>query len=101
MYLHILNNLHKKYTLRYDNIKEIEIRRTVWDRMNGYGIIIIYSNAEKSVDNGLILYAAKDPDETYAKIDEIIHRKNSVQKESVSAAISTTDAEASFKDSLK
>jgi membrane protein YdbS with pleckstrin-like domain len=93
-------NQHKK-TLRYDNIKEIEIRRTIWDRINGYGIIIIYSNAEKSADNGLILYAAKDPDETYAKIDEIIHRKNSVQKESASAVISTTDAEASFKDSLK
>ncbi|MDD2376002.1 MAG: PH domain-containing protein [Clostridia bacterium] len=86
-------NQHKK-TLRYDNIKEIEIRRTIWDRMNGYGIIIIYTNAEKSYSNGLILFSIKEPLKTYTKIDEIIHAKYSVQN------VNLAEKENSFKESL-
>lgn len=72
-------NQHKK-TLRYADIKEIEIRRTIWDRINGYGIIVIYTNAEKSYSNGLILYATKNPQAVYSKIDEIIHIKTNSEK---------------------
>jgi len=75
-------NQHKK-TLRYSNIREIEIRRTIWDRMNGYGIIIIYSNAEKSSSNGLILYSIKDPQKTYNRIDEIVNAKSVTDKEDI------------------
>lgn len=75
-------NQHKK-TLKYSNIREIEIRRTIWDRMNGYGIIIIYSNAEKSSSNGLILYSIKDPQKTYNRIDEIVNAKAVTDKEDI------------------
>jgi uncharacterized membrane protein YdbT with pleckstrin-like domain len=98
-------NQHKK-TLRYDNIKEIEIRRTIWDRINGYGIIVIYTNAEKSSSNGLILYSIKDPLKTYNKIDEIIHDKYSVAKvdnvnvQEISPISEESKIEDSFKDSL-
>lgn len=67
-------NQHRK-TLMYNNIKEIEIKRTIWDRINGYGIIVIYTNAEKLDSNGLVIYAIKDPQKVYEKIDEIIHKK--------------------------
>jgi len=98
-------NQHKK-TLRYDNIKEVEIRRTIWDRINGYGIIIIYTNAEKSSSNGLILYSIRDPLKTYNKIDEIIHDKYSLQKEDsinvqdINPISEESKIEDSFKDSL-
>jgi len=98
-------NQHKK-SLRYDNVKEIEIRRTIWDRINGYGIIIIYSNAEKSSSNGLILYSIKDPVKTYNTIDEIIHAKHpvaveqSTQKQNVEPVTEEDKKEDSFIQSL-
>lgn len=99
-------NQHRK-TIRYDNIKEVEIRRTVWDRMNGYGMVIIYSNAEKASEQGLILYSIKNPEEVYAKIDEMIHNKFSIQKENVATHSGVnpvnvaTEKELDFKESLK
>ncbi|MDF2865661.1 MAG: hypothetical protein K0R72_471 [Clostridia bacterium] len=98
-------NQHKK-TLRYDNIKEVEIRRTVWDRINGYGMVIIYSNAEKASDKGLILYSIKNPEVVYEKIDEIIHNRFATQKENsqlvknVNPTDKVTEKEISFKESL-
>lgn len=98
-------NQHKK-TLRYDNIKEVEIRRTVWDRMNGYGMIIIYSNAEKLSDKGLILYSVKNPDEIYDRIDKVIYNKFSVKSDSVEGINGVnpvdmaTEKEITFKESL-
>lgn len=63
-------NQHKK-TIRYENIKEVEIRRRIWDRMLGYGVIIIYTSAENR-NNGLILYGIDNPQEKYDKIQEIL-----------------------------
>lgn len=65
----------QKKTIIYDNIREIEIRKNVWDRINGYGRIIIYTSAEKLYDNGLILYSIKESQEAYRIIDEIVHAK--------------------------
>jgi uncharacterized membrane protein YdbT with pleckstrin-like domain len=67
-------NQHTK-TIRYDSIKEIEIRRTVLDRMLGFGIIAIYTNAENGPGAGLVIYSVKDPQLVYDKIDSIIHKK--------------------------
>jgi membrane protein YdbS with pleckstrin-like domain len=95
-------NQHKK-TLRYDNIKEIEIRRTIWDRINGYGMVIIYTNAERDKDNGLILYSIKDPENVYSKIDEIIHNKSCIKKEDIIETENISpvvEKEESFKESL-
>lgn len=63
-------NQHKK-TIRYENIKEVEIRRRIWDRMLGYGVIIIYTSAENR-NNGLILYGIDNPQEKYDRIQEIL-----------------------------
>lgn len=62
-------------TIYYSNVKEIEIRRNIWDRINGYGIIIIYTNAENTAKNGLVLFGIKNSNETYQKIDNLIHNK--------------------------
>lgn len=67
-------NQHRK-TVVYDNIKEMEIRRTIWDRMNGYGMIVIYTNAEKASSNGLIIYSIRDPQKIYDTIDGIIYKR--------------------------
>lgn len=101
-------NQHRK-TLMYNNIKEIEIKRTVWDRLNGYGIIVIYTNAEKSDSNGLVIYAIRDPQKVYEKIDEIIHKKfvaNTHNDENNMSAIASdkpneiVEREKSFRESL-
>ncbi len=67
-------NQHKK-NIQYSNIKEVEIRRTIWDRIIGYGIIVIYTNAENDRNNGLIIYSVKNPKEHYEIIDKLVHSK--------------------------
>ena len=48
-------NQHKK-NIEYKNIKEVEIRRTIWDRILDYGIMVIYTNADNDRNNGLVIY---------------------------------------------
>lgn len=66
-------NQHKKNIL-YSNVKEVEIRRTIWDRLTGHGVIIIYTNAENKRNNGLVIYAIKNPDKYYELIDKVVNR---------------------------
>ncbi len=62
--------------IRYESIKEIEIRRNIWERINGVGIIIVYTSAEKSSRSGLVIYAIKHTDEVYDRIRELALSKN-------------------------
>ena len=41
-------NQHKKNIL-YSNVKEVEIRRTIWDRLLGMGVVVIYTNAANNI----------------------------------------------------
>lgn len=65
-------NQHRK-NIQYANIKEVEIRRSVWDRILGYGIIVIYTNAENEYSNGLVIFSIKNPQEHYNIIDNLVH----------------------------
>ena len=71
--------------IRYENIKEIEIRKNIWERINKCGIIILYTNAEKGKNKGMIIYSVKDVDNVYSKIQNLIDSANnsveSTQKE--------------------
>lgn len=73
-----LNQFEK--TMEYKDIKEIEIIKTVFDRIMGFGTIIIKTNAENENNNGMILYSIKNPRTTYDIIDEIIHRKINISE---------------------
>lgn len=66
-------NQHKK-NIQYSNIKEVEIRRTILDRMLGMGVIVIYTNAENKRNNGLVVYGLRNPKEDYDFIDKLIHQ---------------------------
>lgn len=68
-------NQHRK-NIEYKNIKEVEIRRTVWDRLLNYGIMVIYTNADNDRNNGLVIYSVKDPKAQYNIIDRLIHSLN-------------------------
>lgn len=68
-------NQHRK-NIEYKNIKEVEIRRTVWDRLLNYGIMVIYTNADNDRNNGLVIYSVKDPKSHYNVIDNLIHSLN-------------------------
>lgn len=92
-------NQHKK-TLMYANIKEIEIKRTIWDRINGYGIIVIYTNAEKTSSNGLILYGIKDPQIVYEQIYQIVHKRTVKQENIPEESNEIAQRENEFKESL-
>lgn len=70
----------KTKIIRYDSIREIEIIRDVWERINGLGIIVIYTNAEKSKNSGLVIYGVKNTDDVYNKINDIISKKGNIQK---------------------
>lgn len=75
-------NQHKKNIL-YSNIKEVEIRRSIWDRILNFGIIVIYTNAENDASNGLVIYGLKNPNFYYEKIDDLIHNKKNSEKNMV------------------
>ena len=66
-------NQHKKNIL-YSNVKEVEIRRTIWDRIIGFGVIVIYTNAENRRNNGLVVYALDNPKEDYEFVDKLINK---------------------------
>lgn len=70
-------NQHKK-NIEYKNIKEVEIRRTVWDRILDYGIMVIYTNADNDRNNGLVIYSVKSPKSHYNVIDKLIHSSNNI-----------------------
>lgn len=75
-------NQHKK-TIRYENIKEVEIRRRIWDRMLGYGVIIIYTSAENNSKNGLVIYGIRDPQAKYEKIQDILQNFKNMERENM------------------
>lgn len=108
-------NQHKK-TIQYENVKEVEIRRTVWDRILGYGVIVMYTNAENKRKNGMVIYSIRNVKEIYEKIEKLVHDARNVatpknvqiSEPQVSQNDSTSDkvqevekAEKDFKDSLK
>ena len=117
-----LLNQHKK-NIEYKNIKEVEIRRTIWDRILDYGIMVIYTNADNDRNNGLVIYSVKNPKYHYNVIDKLIHSSNNINNDKYSEQsqnmvneqlnnknnISNTDAnvnkmenpEQDFKESLK
>lgn len=72
-------NQHRK-NIEYKNIKEVEIRRTIWDRILNYGIMVIYTNADNDRNNGLVIYSVKDPKYHYNVIDSLIHRNANESK---------------------
>lgn len=71
-----LNQTRK--TIEYSNIREVEIRRTIFDRILNYGVIIIYTNAEKGTGSATVIYAIKDTQLHYNNIESIIHNGNIV-----------------------
>lgn len=91
-------NQHRK-NIEYENVKEIEIRRTIWDRILGYGVIVIYTNAENK-RNGLVVYALPNPKKSYDIIYDIVHRKQQESTQEVQLSESEK-AEEEFKNSIK
>ena len=85
-------NQHKKNIL-YSNIKEVEIRRTVWDRVMGYGIIVIYTNAENEYSNGLVIFGIKDAKKHYDVIDKLVHSNSSITTDNDSIKEDNTNNE--------
>ena len=63
----------QRKTLKYENIREVELRRTIIDRIFNFGIIILYTNAEKNTKtNGVIMYAIKNAKQVYHEIEVIM-----------------------------
>lgn len=67
-----LNQTRK--TIEYVNIREVEIRRTVIDRIMGYGIIVVYTNADKAYGSATVIYAIKNTQKHYDVIENIIYK---------------------------
>lgn len=82
-----------KKTIEYSNIREVEIRRTVIDRILNYGVIIIYTNAEKAFGSATVLYSIKNTQEHYNNIESIIHNGSVL-----SSPIKTGDFNQDFKE---
>lgn len=88
-----LNQTRK--TIEYTDIKEVEIRRTIMDRIMNYGVIILYTSAEKAFGNATILYAIKNTQEHYNNIESLIHSGRII-----SSPIRTEENHNAFKEQL-
>lgn len=86
--------------IKYESIKEIEIRRNIWERINGLGIIIIYTSAEKTSRSGLVIYAIKNTEEIYNKIRELALIKKENKEES-STEIKEDSSEVAASNDIK
>ena len=84
-----------KKTIEYSNIREIEIRRTLIDRILNYGVIIIYTNAEKGYGSATVIYAVKDIERHYNNIENIVHNGNVI-----SSPIRSGDANVDFQNEV-
>lgn len=93
-------NQHKK-TIQYINIREVEVRRNIWDRMNGYGVIVIYTNADNEFNNGLVIFGIKDPDSWYSKIDDLVHKNTSRAVDSENININNKSANSNIENENK
>ena len=85
-------NQHKK-NIEYKNIKEVEIRRTIWDRILDYGIMVVYTNADNDRNNGLVIYSVKNPKSHYDVIDKLIHSQDRVNNVDNISKMEYTDNE--------
>ena len=56
------------------NIREVQIRSSIIDRIMGFGIIIVYTNAEKAYGSATVIYAIKDTQRHYNEIEKIIYK---------------------------
>lgn len=74
-------------TLLYSNIKEIEIKRSIWDRLNRRGIIILSTNAEKKASKGMVIYSVKDVKKIYDDISNLIYTYNDNAKNNISSGV--------------
>lgn len=84
-----------KKTIEYSNIREVEIRRTVTDRIMNYGVIIIYTNADKAYGSATVIYGVKNTEEIYNNIESIIHNGNII-----SSPIKTGDSSNDLKEEI-
>lgn len=82
-----------KKTIEYSNIREVEIRRSILDRILNYGVIIIYTNADKLQGSATVLYGIKNTQEHYNNIQSLIHHGSVTTN-----PIKTEDGSNSFKD---
>lgn len=87
-------NQHKK-NIEYANVKEVEIRRSVWDRIMGYGIIVIYTNAENEYSNGLVIFGIENPKKHYDIIDNLVH---SIEKKEVPKEVSKEETKENIQE---
>ena len=88
-----LNQTRK--TIEYSNIKEIEIRKTIMDRILNYGVIIIYTNADKGFGSATILYAIKNTEEHYNNIESIVQNGKII-----SSPIKSEDSNKNLKEEI-
>lgn len=57
--------------IKYKHIREISLRQSFLQRMFGIGNIVLYTNAESGISNGLTLMCIQNVNEVYKKVKEI------------------------------
>lgn len=65
-----LNKAEK--VVKYKNIREVVFRRTILERMFGFGSIKFYTSADAGVDNGVIISCLENSEEVYKKVKTLI-----------------------------
>lgn len=65
-----LNKAEK--VVKYKNIREVVFRRTIFERMFGFGSIKLYTSADAGVDNGVIISCLENSEEVYKKVKTLI-----------------------------
>lgn len=64
-------NLSEK-EVKYKYIREVTMRQTIFQRMFNLGTIILFTNAETGMGNGISIINVENVQEKYKKIKEVI-----------------------------
>ena len=65
-----LNQTEKE--VKYKHIRECVLTRTVFDRIFGFGRIILFTNAESGYGNGIVIPFVENSSEVYKQIKELL-----------------------------
>lgn len=64
-------NVENKY-IKYENVKEIKYVQSFLQTFFNLGDIIINTNAENGIDNGIVIYNIEDVKNVYNKLNSIV-----------------------------
>lgn len=66
-----LNKAEKE--VKYKHIRETVLSRGIFERLFGFGSVILYTNAESGLGNGIVISCLKNSEQVYKQIKDLLN----------------------------